>query len=194
MLFRSEGPAWFADGEHVIWSDIPNNRMMRWIEGAGVHVWRAPANNSNGNTRDREGRLVTCEHGARRVTRTEADGSITVLADRWKGKRLNSPNDVVVKSDGSIWFTDPPNGITNDYEGRRADQEQAGTNVFRVDPKSGQISIVTAETRPNGLCFSPDESKFYVVDSSLNPRGIAVFDVVADGTKLANKQIGRAHV
>src|SRR5262249_37331081 len=104
------------------------------------------------------------------------------------GKRLNSPNDVVVKSDGSIWFTDPPNGITNDYEGRRADQEQAGTNVFRVDPKSGQIAIVTSDTRPNGLCFSPDESKFYVVDSTLNPRGISVFDVVGDGAKLANRR------
>ena len=121
----AEGPVWFGDGGHLIWSDIPNNRMMRWVEGGtgggGVSVFRAPSNFSNGNTRDREGRLVTCEHGARRVTRTEYDGSITVLADSHQGRRLNSPNDVVVKSDGSIWFTDPSYGILTDYEGHRAE-------------------------------------------------------------------------
>ena len=185
----TEGPVWFGAHQTLVFSDLPGNRLMRWDDiNRTVSVFRSPSNHTNGNCQDREGRLISCEQLTRRVVRTEHDGSITVIADKFEGKRLNSPNDVVVKSDGSIWFTDPPNGITNDYEGRRADQEQAGTNVFRVDPKSGQISIVTAETRPNGLCFSPDESKFYVVDSSLNPRGIAVFDVVADGTKLANKR------
>ncbi len=179
----AEGPVWFADGEHVIWSDIPNNRMMRWIEGAGVHVWRAPANNSNGNTRDREGRLVTCEHGSRRVTRTEADGSITVLADRWKGKRLNSPNDVVVKSDGSIWFTDPPYGILTDYEGNKGESEIGRCNVYRIDPKSGAVDVVVDDmVRPNGIAFDPDESRLYVADtgSSDGPDGapnIRVYDV-----------------
>jgi gluconolactonase len=126
----AEGPVWFGDGGHLIWSDIPNNRMMRWVEGAAgggaVSVFRSPSNFSNGNTRDRQGRLVTCEHGARRVTRTEYDGSITVLADSHRGRRLNSPNDVVVKSDGSVWFTDPSYGILTDYEGHRAEMEQEG--------------------------------------------------------------------
>ena len=190
----AEGPAWFADGEHVIWSDIPNNRMMRWIEGAGVHVWRARANNSNGNTRDREGRLVTCEHGARRVTRTEADGSITVLADRWKGKRLNSPNDVVVKSDGSIWFTDPPYGILTDYEGNKGASEIGRCNVYRIDPRSGAVDVVIDDmVRPNGIAFDPDESRLYVADTgrSDGPEGapnIRVYDVVG-GKRVRNGRL-----
>ncbi|MBM3549602.1 MAG: SMP-30/gluconolactonase/LRE family protein [Alphaproteobacteria bacterium] len=162
----AEGPVWFADGGYVLWSDIPNNRMMRWIEGVGAHVWRFPANNSNGNTRDREGRLVTCEHGARRVTRTEADGSITVLADRWKGQRLNSPNDVVVKSDGSIWFTDPPYGILTDYEGNKGKSEIGRCNVYRIDPRSGAVDVVIDDmVRPNGIAFDPKEEKLYVADT-----------------------------
>src|SRR5687767_13362236 len=138
----AEGPVWFADGGYLLWSDIPNNRMLRWTPETGVSMFRANSNNSNGNTRDRQGRLVTCEHGARRVTRTEADGSITVIADAHKGKRLNSPNDVVVKSDGSIWFTDPPYGIMSDYEGNKGEQEQDGCYVYRVDPKNGKIAVV----------------------------------------------------
>jgi gluconolactonase len=185
----AEGPVWFADGEHVLWSDIPNNRMMRWIEGVGAHVWRYPSNNSNGNTRDREGRLVTCEHGARRVTRTEPDGSITVLAERWKGKRLNSPNDVVVKSDGSIWFTDPPYGILTDYEGNKGASEIGRCNVYRIDPRSGAVEVVIDDmVRPNGIAFDPKEAKLYVADTgrSDGPEGapnIRVYDVAGKRAK-----------
>src|SRR6186997_2630673 len=139
----AEGPVWFGDARCLLWSDIPNNRIMKWEEETGaISVFRKPSNFSNGNTRDRQGRLVTCEHGARRVTRTEYDGSITVLADSHRGRRLNSPNDVVVKSDGSIWFTDPPYGILTDYEGHRAEIEQDGCHVYRIDPESGQIAVV----------------------------------------------------
>lgn len=183
----SEGPAWFGGGRYLVWSDIPNNRIMRWQEETGhVSVFRAPSNNANGNTRDRQGRLVTCEHDARRVTRTEHDGTITVLMDRFDGKLLNSPNDVVVKSDDSIWFTDPPFGILGNYEGHTATQELP-TNVYRLDPNTGRATVVTGEiSRPNGLAFSPDESKLYVVVSGATPRVIMVFDVVDNGTKLAN--------
>jgi gluconolactonase len=151
-----EGPVWFGDGRHLLWSDIPNNRMMKWEEETGaVSVFRKPSNNANGNTRDRQGRLVTCEHDARRVTRTEYDGSITVLCDSYDGKPLNSPNDVVVKSDDSIWFTDPPFGILGNYEGHPATPELP-TNVYRVDGKTGRATIVAGDiNRPNGLCFSP---------------------------------------
>src|SRR5208282_539969 len=139
--------------------------MLRWA-GGHVSVYRDVSNNSNGNTRDRQGRLVTCEHGARRVTRTEPDGSITVLADQFDGKRLNSPNDVVVKSDGTIWFTDPNYGILSDYEGHAAEREYGGCYVFRLDPSTGTLDGVCNDfTKPNGLAFSPDESKFYVADS-----------------------------
>src|SRR5688572_33311257 len=163
----AEGPCYFADGNYLIWSDIPNNRMLRWTEGSGVEVFRQPSHCSNGNTRDRQGRLVTCEHETRRVTRTEYDGSITVLADRYEGKRLNSPNDVVVKSDGSIWFTDPPYGIMSDYEGNKSASEQDGCYVYRVDPKNGKISVVVDDfVRPNGLAFSPDEKLLYIADSA----------------------------
>jgi gluconolactonase len=185
----SEGPVWFGDGRFLLWSDIPNNRMLKWEEETGaVHVFRKPSHNSNGNTRDRQGRLVTCEHDARRVTRTEHDGTITVVADRYQGKPLNSPNDVVVKSDDSIWFTDPEFGILGNYEGHVAARELP-TNVYRVDGRTGQLTVVTDEVpRPNGLCFSPDESRLYVVVSGTTPREIWVFDVVEGGTRLANRR------
>ena len=185
-----EGPVWFGDGRYLLWSDIPNNRIMRWDETTGqTSVFRAPSNHANGNTRDRQGRLITCEHGARRVTRTEYDGSITVLMDHWQGKRLNSPNDVVVKSDGSIWFTDPPFGLQSDYEGVIADQEIPAC-VYRIDAQSGVPSIVADNVAgPNGLCFSPDESLLYVVESRAVPsRKIRVFDV-RNGTTLADSRI-----
>ena len=185
----SEGPAWFGDQRCLIWSDIPNNRMLRWSETTGrVDEFRKPANNSNGNTRDRQGRLITCEHLTRRVTRTEIDGSITVIADRFDGKPLNSPNDVVVKSDGSIWFTDPPFGILGFYEGEVA-QPELPTNIYRVDGQTGRITVATgAIGRPNGLAFSPDESKLYVVVASAVPRQIRVFDVSAAGA-LSNERL-----
>ena len=163
----AEGPAYFAAGRYLIWSDIPNNRMMRFDEtDASVSVFRAPSFNSNGNTVDREGRLVTCEHLARRVSRTEHDGSITILADQYEGRRLNSPNDVVVKSDGSIWFSDPTYGIDSDYEGRQSESEIGASNVYRIDPGNGRISLVVSDrVKPNGLAFSPDETRLYVADT-----------------------------
>ena len=162
----SEGPVWFAAARFLVWSDIPNNRMMRWDETNGnVGVFRQPSNNANGNTLDRQGRLVTCEHLTRRVTRTEHDGSITVLADSFEGKRLNSPNDVVVKSDGSIWFTDPPYGILSDYEGRRAESEIGACHLYRISPKGGIDIASDAYVKPNGLAFSPDEKILYVSDT-----------------------------
>ena len=186
----SEGPVWFGDGRYLLWSDIPNNRIMRWDEETGaVSVFRKPSNNANGNTRDRQGRLVTCEHDTRRVTRTEYDGTITVLMDKFDGKPLNSPNDVVVKSDDSIWFTDPPFGILGNYEGHMATPELP-TNVYRLDPKTGRATVVVGDiNRPNGLAFSPDETKMYIVDAAVTPRVIRVYDVTDNGTKLAN---GRA--
>lgn len=186
----AEGPVWFGDGRFLLWSDIPNNRIVKWEEETGaVSLFRKPSNNSNGNTRDRQGRLVTCEHDARRVTRTEPDGTITVLMDRFEGKQLNSPNDVVVKSDGSVWFTDPPFGILGYYEGHRADQELP-TNLYRLDPGTGEATVAAGDVLgPNGLCFSPDEELLYVVESRSTPRHILAFDVSADGTRLANKRI-----
>ena len=174
----TEGPVWLGDTRTLVWSDIPNNRMMRWDEESGaVGIFRKPSDFANGNTRDRAGRLVTCEHGTRRVTRTEHDGSITVLADRYQGKRLNSPNDVVVKSDGSIWFTDPSFGILGNYEGYKSQPELA-TNVYRVDPSSGSIAaVIEGLVNPNGLAFSPDERLLYVVECG-SPRKILSFDVL----------------
>src|SRR4051795_12586284 len=165
-----EGPVWFGDGRHLLWSDVPNNRMMRWEEETGaVSIFRKPSNNSNGNTRDRQGRLLTCEHDTRRVTRTEYDGTITVIADRFDGKPLNSPNDIICKSDGSIWFTDPPFGILGYYEGHAAKPELP-TNVYRWDPKSGKLAVATGDVdRPNGLAFSPDESRLYIIEAGANP-------------------------
>ena len=185
----SEGPVWFGDSRTLVWSDIPNNRMLRWDEETGeIRTFRKPSNNANGNTRDREGRLVTCEHLTRRVTRTEYDGSITVLADQYNGKPLNSPNDVIVKSDGSIWFSDPTFGIDGFYEGERKDAELEPA-VYRVDGKSGEITMM-ADTLigPNGLAFSPDESVVYIVDSRASPRKIFAFDISHDGLKLTNQR------
>ncbi|MBN9498131.1 MAG: SMP-30/gluconolactonase/LRE family protein [Alphaproteobacteria bacterium] len=183
----SEGPVWFGDGHFLVWSDIPNNRMLRWTEETGaVSEFRKPSNFSNGNTRDRQGRLVSCEHFTRRVTRTEYDGTITVLADKFEGKRLNSPNDVVVKSDGSVWFSDPAFGILSDYEGERAPSELPMA-FYRLDPATGKLTVVAdGMDGPNGLCFSPDEKLLYVVESASRPRRTWVFDVVGD--KLANKR------
>lgn len=180
----AEGPAYFPAGRYLVWSDIPNDRMMRYDECSGTAaVFRQPSNNSNGNTVDRAGRLVTCEHRARRVTRTEFDGSITVLADRYDGRRLNSPNDVVVRSDGSIWFTDPTYGIDSDYEGGRAESEIGRSHVYRIDPQTGELSIVADDfIKPNGLAFSPDETRLYVSDTGRthddrHPAHIRIFDV-----------------
>jgi gluconolactonase len=186
----SEGPVWFADGRYLLWSDVPGDCIRRWDEETGaVSFFRKPSNNGNGNTRDRAGRLVTCEHLTRRVTRTEYDGSITVICDGFAGKRLNSPNDVVVKSDGSIWFTDPQFGILGNYEGEKAEPELP-MNVYRVDGKNGVAAVVAdGINAPNGLCFSPDETKIYIVESRGEPRHILVYDVVGDGTKLANGKV-----
>ncbi|MYH59750.1 MAG: SMP-30/gluconolactonase/LRE family protein [Boseongicola sp. SB0675_bin_26] len=180
-----EGPVWFGDAGCLLFSDIPNNRIVRWTPGSGVTTYRQPSNYSNGHTRDREGRLVSCEHGARRVTRTEHDGRITVIADSFEGKRLNSPNDVVVKSDGTIWFTDPHYGIMTNYEGYAAEQELP-CNLYRVDPASGRMdAMVTDANCPNGLAFSPDESRLYMADTgrmfSDDPQHIRAFDVGSAG-------------
>ena len=192
----SEGPAWFAAGRYLIWSDIPNNLMLRFDETDGsVSVFRNPSNNSNGNTVDSHGRLISCEHGARRVSRTEHNGSITIIADRYNGRRLNSPNDAVVKSDGSIWFTDPPYGILIDYEGEQHPSEIGNNNVYRVDGKTGSIEIVCDDfDKPNGLAFSPDEKYLYIADTGASHKAggnkhIRRFDVSADGNKLGNSRV-----
>ncbi|MCF3936530.1 SMP-30/gluconolactonase/LRE family protein [Acuticoccus sp. M5D2P5] len=186
----TEGPAYFAAGRYLVFSDIPNNRMMRYDETDGsVSVFRSPSNNTNGNTRDAEGRLVSCEHLGRRVTRTEHDGTITVIADRFEGKRLNSPNDVVVHIDGSIWFTDPTYGIDIDYEGARAESEIGASNVYRVDPGTGAVEAVATDfVKPNGLAFTPDYSRLFIADTGAShvengPRHIREFAV--DGKRLS---------
>lgn len=177
----TEGPAYFPAGRYLVFSDIPENRMLRWDETTGaVGVFRAPSGFANGNTVDRLGRLITCEHGNRRVTRTEHDGSVTVLADRYQGARLNSPNDVVERADGSVWFTDPSYGIDSDYEGYRADSEIGGCHVYRVDPGTGEVRKVAGDlAQPNGLVFTADERRLYVGDSFR--RHVRVFDVDAEG-------------
>jgi gluconolactonase len=192
----TEGPAWFAAGRYLVFSDIPNNRLMRFDECDGnVSVFRGPSNNCNGNTTDPQGRLVTCEHLTRRVTRTEFDGTITVIADRFNGKRFNSPNDVVVKSDGSIWFTDPSYGILTDYEGIAAPQELERCNVYRVDGQSGDITVVADDfLKPNGIAFSRDESLLYIADTGLShdptgPKHIRVFKVNSDGKSLGTSKV-----
>jgi gluconolactonase len=187
----AEGPVWFGDGRYVLFSDIPNNRMLRWLEETGeISVFRSPSNYSNGNYRDRQGRLLTCEHDTRRLTRTEYDGTITVLMDRFQDKKLNAPNDLAVHSDGAIWFSDPGYGIMSNYEGHKAPFELAA-NVYRLDPKTGQATVVADDmVKPNGLCFSPDEKKLYIVDTG-QPRHpgdahpIRVYDV-EDGLRLKN--------
>jgi len=197
----SEGPAWFGAARSLVWSDIPNDRQLRYDETDGsVSVFRSPANYSNGNTVDRQGRQVSCEHGARRVTRTEPDGTITVIADRFEGKRFNSPNDVVVKSDNSIWFTDPTYGIDSDYEGHKSPSEIGRSNVYRVDPGTGAVTaVITDMIKPNGLAFSLDESKLYVADTGRthgeqHPKHIRVFDVkgntVSGGREFADCTAG----
>jgi gluconolactonase len=181
----SEGPVWFGDLQCLIWSDIPNDRLLRWTPDGEVSVFRSPSNFANGNTRDREGRLVTCEHGTRRVTRTELDGTITVLADRYDGKRLNSPNDVVVKSDGTVWFTDPDYGLRQHVKDQPVEQD--GDYVFCLDPRTGQLRVVADDlVKPNGLAFSPDERSLYIADSAVTegpkyPSHIRIFEVGADG-------------
>jgi gluconolactonase len=186
----AEGPVWFGDSRSLLWSDIPNNRILRWSEETGqVETFRSPSGHANGNTRDRAGRLVTAEHGGRRITRTEYDGTLTVLAETFEGKKLNSPNDVVVKSDGSIWFTDPPFGIVGYYQGEEAPQELP-QHVYRIDGQTGKLTVMTADVDgPNGLAFSPDESKLYVIESRARPRAIRVFDVTGDGTRLSGNRV-----
>ncbi len=192
----AEGPAWFAAGRYLVWSDIPNDRILRYDETSGnVSVFRHPCGHTNGHTVDRQGRLVSCEHSGRRVSRTEFDGSVTTIADNWQGKRLNSPNDVVVKSDGSIWFTDPAYGIESDYEGDKADSEIGACHVYRVDPASGRIdAVITDMVRPNGIAFSVDETKLYVVDTGRthgdhHPAHMRVFDVAAGGKKVKGGKV-----
>jgi gluconolactonase len=187
----AEGPVWFGDTKVLLWSDVPGNRIYRWVWETGeVSVFREPSNNSNGNTRDNEGRLITCEHSGRRVTRTEPDGLITVIADSFEGKPLNAPNDPAVHADGAIWFTDPGYG-RNDYANDRYEIELP-MNVYRVDPSSGKIAVVTDELgKPNGLCFSPDFQTLYIADTGAthvptHPKVIRAYEVVEDGTKLAN--------
>lgn len=182
----TEGPVFLPATRMLLWSDIPNDRMLRWVEGGDVTIYRQPSNNSNGNTLDREGRLITCEHGARRVTRTEIDGSITVLVDNYQGKKLNSPNDVVVKSDGSVWFTDPDYGITSDYEGGRDTSEIGKCLVFRLNPETKELTMVADDfEKPNGLAFSLDESVLYISDTGHREGGpphIRAFSVASDNT------------
>ncbi len=184
----SEGPVYFTEGDFLLWSDIPNDRMLKYSDAEGASVFRQPAGYTNGHYRDGEGRLVSCEHGNRRVSRTEADGTVVTLADNYEGKKLNSPNDLVVKSDGSIWFTDPPYGILSDREGHKAESELGACYVFRLDPDSGDLEIVGDDfDRPNGLCFSPDESVLYVSDTG-EPGHIRAFDV-EDGRRLTNSRV-----
>jgi len=186
----AEGPVYFPDGGYLLVSDIPNNRIMKFDEKTGAFtVFRQPSNYANGNTRDRQGRLVTCEHSVtRRITRTERDGKVNVLADSFEGKRLNAPNDIVAKSDDSVWFTDPLFGINGEWEGTRAKPEQANTNVFRIAPDGKLSAVISDLVNPNGLAFSPDEKKLYVVEWKGTPnRSIWSYDVGADGTSLSNK-------
>lgn len=190
----AEGPVWFGDGRYLLFSDIPNNRMLRWQEETGeVSIFRNPSNYSNGNTRDRQGRLLTCEHDSRRLTRTEYDGTITVLMDHFQGKVLNAPNDLAVHSDGAIWFSDPGYGIMSNYEGHKAAFELPA-NVYRFDPKTREVTVVVGDLdKPNGICFSPDEKRLYLVDTGVpkragDPHPIYVYDVV-DGVRLANQRL-----
>lgn len=190
----AEGPTYFSEGDYLLWSDIPNNRILYWSEREGMRVYREPSNFSNGHYRDLQGRMVTCEHGRRCVSRTESDGTVTILVDRYQGKRLNSPNDLVVKSDGTIWFTDPPYGIMQPNEGYHGLSEVGGNFVYRFDPETDELTIVARDSeKPNGLAFSPDEKILYVADSAFShdPFGnhqVRAYDV-ADGKQLTNSRI-----
>ncbi|WP_422050785.1 SMP-30/gluconolactonase/LRE family protein [Shimia sp.] len=183
----TEGPVWFPAHKQLLFSDIPNQRLCRWTPDGGTSVFRTPSNFANGNTRDLQGRLVTCQHGTRSVVRTEHDGSQKVIADAHEGKRLNSPNDVIVHSDGSIWFSDPTYGILSDLEGSRADPEQEGNFVYRVAPDGQEIKPVATDfVQPNGLAFSRDESRLYVAESGSSHDAsvrsvLKVYDVLTDG-------------
>jgi gluconolactonase len=190
----AEGPVWFGDGRYLLFSDIPNNRMLRWHEETGeVSVFRSPSNYSNGNHRDRQGRLLSCEHDTRRLTRTEYDGTVTVLIDRFQDKKLNAPNDLAVHSDGAIWFSDPGYGIMSNYEGHKSAFELPA-NVYRLEPRTGEAIVVASDMdKPNGLCFSPDEKKLYIADTGTpkhpnDPHPIRVYDVV-DGVRLKNGRL-----
>jgi gluconolactonase len=189
-----EGPVWFADLDCLLVSDLPNNRIMRWTDSGGVSMFRQPSGYANGHTRDREGRLIGCSHLDRCIYRTELDGRITMLVDRYQEKRLNSPNDIVVKSDGTIWFSDPPYGIVNDYEGSKCEAELPA-NLYRFDPRDGTLSVVADDFQgPNGLCFSPDERRLYVSETGIafanDPEQyLRVFDVSADGARLSNARV-----
>jgi gluconolactonase len=186
-----EGPVWIGDLRCLLWSDIPNNRVLKWEEETGaVSVWQRPSNNANGHTRDRQGRIIACEHAGRRVVRFEYDGSLTVLADTYGGKRLNSPNDVLAKSDGSVWFTDPPFGLYAFYEGTKTEPELPHTNVYRIDGATGEVTLVADDIdHPNGLAFSPDESVLYIIESRSEPRNILAYDVAQDGKTLRNRRV-----
>ena len=189
----AEGPAYLAAGKYLVWSDIPNDRLMRWDETSGhVSVFEQPCRNQNGHTVDHQGRLIACEHRGRCVSRIEADGTRTVLADSYAGKRLNSPNDAVVKSDGSIWFTDPTYGIDSEYEGDAAPGEIGSSNVYRIDPTNGSVTLIVDDmVKPNGLAFSPDEGLLYVADTGFThepdcaPK-IRVYPVGSDGRSVGN--------
>ncbi len=189
-----EGPVWFADQQTLLVSDVPDDRILRWSETGGVSVFRRPAGFANGHTRDREGRLVGCSHGLRAIVRTELDGEVRIVVDRYRGKRLNAPNDVVVKSDGTIWFTDPHYGIETDYEGTKQVAELP-PSVYRFDPRDASLHLVVDEfDGPNGLCFSPDERRLYVSESgkqfAADPvRGLHVFELSDDGASLVDGQL-----
>jgi gluconolactonase len=184
----TEGPVWFGDGRFLLFSDIPNDRMLRWDETTGgISVFREPSHYANGNTRDRQGRLLTCEHDTQRLTRTAYDGAVVTLAERFEGRKLTGPNDVVVKSDGTIWFSDNGAGTRGNYLGHAALQELP-FRVYRLDPRSNSMTVAVGDmARPNGLCFSPDESRLYVVDTPYGqPRCTRVYDVVENGTRVVN--------
>ncbi|MXY20373.1 MAG: SMP-30/gluconolactonase/LRE family protein [Dehalococcoidia bacterium] len=184
----AEGPVYFAEGDYLLWSDIPNDVILKYSDADGVSVFRSPCGYTNGHYRDAQGRLLSCEHGGRRVSRTEPDGTVVTLADNYEGKKLNSPNDLAVKSDGSIWFTDPPYGILSDRQGHKGESELGACYVFRLEPDTGTLEIVADDfDRPNGICFSPDESVLYVSDTG-EPGHIRAFDVV-DGRSLANSRV-----
>jgi gluconolactonase len=187
----TEGPVWFGDGRYLLFSDIPNDRILRWDETTGgISVFRNPSHYANGNTRDRQGRLITCEHDTQRLTRTEYDGTVVVLADQWEGKKLTGPNDVVVKSDGTIWFSDNGAGTRGNYLGHTAPQEHP-FRVYRFDPRTNTLTIAVGDmARPNGLCFSPDETRLYVVDTpGTGPKSTFVYDIVDNGTTATNGRV-----